>query len=293
MPERAGHDAGTISWRALWVQTAATVGGRPQARWLCEAASGFDGDEFLAELDSAATMRSVALLDLMLGRLAIGEPLQYVLGSWAFRRLDLMVDRRVLIPRPETEQVAGIALELARTLPRPIVCADLGTGSGAIGLSLAAELPVEGVTVWMTEVHVDALDVARANIAGIGRGAANVRCGVGSWFAALPDELRGELHVVVSNPPYVPDDDPALEPIVRDWEPATALFAGADGLDAVRAIAGEAVAWLAPGGWLVLEIGSGQGPAVAALLGENGLTDVEIRLDAAGHTRVAVARRPE
>jgi release factor glutamine methyltransferase len=292
MPDESARPAGTISWRELWTQTASTVGGRPQARWLCEAASGFDGDEFLLELDTAATQRSVAHLDRMLTRLAAGEPLQYVLGSWSFRRLDLMVDRRVLIPRPETEDVAGVAIELARDRQRPVVCADLGTGSGAIGLSLAAELPVEGVTVWLTDVSMDALDVARANIAGIGRGAANVRCSSGSWFEALPDELRGLLDVVVSNPPYVPDDDPALEPIVHDWEPAGALFGGADGLDAVRAIATDAPQWLRPGGWLVLEIGSGQGRAVADLLTARGLIDVEIRPDAAGHSRIAIARRP-
>ena len=161
---------GTISWRELWNETAARVG-RPQARWLCGVASGRDGDEFLASLDIAATARAVAHLDAMLARLDAGEPLQYVLGRWGFRHLDLMVDRRVLIPRPETETVVEVALRLARPLEFPIVCADLGTGSGAIGLSLAHELPQSGVTVWMTDRSSDALDVARANAAGIGRAA--------------------------------------------------------------------------------------------------------------------------
>ena len=119
--------------------------------------------------------RGVAHLDAMLARLASGEPLQYVLGRWGFRHLDLMVDQRVLIPRPETETVVETALQLARSLPRPIVCADLGTGSGAIGLSLATELGLEGVTVWMTDRSPEALEVARANAAGVGRAAVNVR----------------------------------------------------------------------------------------------------------------------
>ena len=281
---------GTISWGELWEQTATRVG-RAQARWLCEVASGMDGDEFLDALRDKATERCVAHLDAMLARLDTGEPLQYVLGRWGFRRLDLMVDRRVLIPRPETEGVVEAALQVARSLPRPIVCADLGTGSGAIGLSLAAELTRDELVVWMTDRSADALDVARANAAGIGRAAANVRLASGDWFEALPVELRGELAIVVSNPPYVGEDDVDLEPIVRDWEPAGALLAGSDGLDAIRHIVAEAPQWLRPGGWLVMEIGASHGEQVADLLRDAGFVDIEIRPDLAGHDRIAIARR--
>ena len=168
--------------------TAVKVGERPAARWLCEVASGADRLDDV--LDEPATERMVAHLDAMLARHAAGEPLAYVLGRWGFRHLDLAVDRRVLIPRPETEVVAGVAIELAAALARPITVADLGTGSGAIGLALADELPVEGVTVWLTDESPDALDVARANLAGIGRRAANVRVAEGSWFDALPAGTR-------------------------------------------------------------------------------------------------------
>jgi release factor glutamine methyltransferase len=281
---------GTVTWRALWNETAELVG-RPQARWICEVASGHDGDEFVAILGQAATTRSVAHLDAMLARLAAGEPLQYVLGRWGFRHLDLMVDRRVLIPRPETEMVVDVALRIARSLPTPLICADLGTGSGAIGLSIAAELPVDGVTVWMTDQSSDALDVARANTAGIGRAAANVRLAEGDWFDALPAHLGSELAMVVSNPPYVGDDDPALESIVRDWEPAAALFGGADGLDSIRHIVDEAPRWLRPGGWLVIEIGAGHGLRVAELMRAAHLDDVAITADLGGHDRVAAGRR--
>ncbi|MEP7115611.1 MAG: peptide chain release factor N(5)-glutamine methyltransferase [Ilumatobacteraceae bacterium] len=280
---------GTITWGALWNETAQRVG-RPQARWLCEVASGRDGDEFLEILDQPASQRGVAHLDSMLARHDTGEPLQYVLGRWGFRHLDLLVDRRVLIPRPETELVVEIALRLARSLLGPIVCADLGTGSGAIGLSLAAELPSDGVTVWMTDRSPDALDVASANTAGIGRAAANVRLAHGDWFDALPAHVAGMLGVVVSNPPYIADDDPQLETIVRDWEPAEALLGGPDGLDAIRHLVAEAPTWLRPGGWIVIEIGSGHGRAVDGLLRAAGFDDVAIIADLAGHDRVAVGR---
>jgi release factor glutamine methyltransferase len=279
-----------VTWRALWDETAAHIG-RPQARWMCEVASGHDGDEFLGMLDRPATQRCVAHLDSMLARLATGEPLQYVLGRWGFRHLDLMVDSRVLIPRPETETVVDVALRVARSMPSPIVCADLGTGSGAIGLSLVSELPVDGVTVWMTDSSSGALDVARANAAGIGRAAANVRFAHGHWFDALPMDLLGQLSIAVSNPPYVAAGDLELEAIVRDWEPAAALFGGADGLDDVRHIVADAPRWLGPGGWLVVEIGSGHGTRVADLLVAAGFDDVEITADLSGHDRVAVARR--
>ncbi len=282
---------GTVTWGELWNETAASVG-RPQARWLCEVASGSDGDEFLTLLDRPATQRGVAHLDAMLARNAAGEPLQYVLGRWGFRHLDLMVDRRVLIPRPETELVVDIALRLVREQTPPLACVDLGTGSGAIGLSLAAELPIDGVTVWMTDRSPDALDVARANAAGIGRAAANVRIVHGDWFDALPADLQSSLSLVVSNPPYVSDDDAELESIVREWEPSKALFAGVDGLDAIRRIVSDAPRWLRSGGWLVTEIGSTQGQPVIELLRDAGYDDVEITADLTGRDRVASGRWP-
>ena len=280
---------GAVTWGELWNETGARVG-RPQARWLCEVASQCYGEEFFDNLDSPATERGVAHLDAMLARLETGEPLQYVLGRWGFRHLDLMVDRRVLIPRPETELVVDIALRLARSLERPIVCADLGTGSGAIGLSLAAELPHSGLTVWLTDQSSGAIDVARANAAGTGSAATRIRFAQGEWFDALPAHLLGGLALVVSNPPYVGVDDPALEDIVRDWEPAPALFAGADGLDEIRRIVADAPRWLRRGGWLVLEIGATQGAAVGDMLHDAGFDDVGVTADFNGHDRVAVGR---
>lgn len=286
---------GTIRWRRLWDETAPHTG-RPEARWLCEEASGAFGEAFLDVLDTPVTERSIAHLDAMLARLRAGEPLQYVLGHWSFRRLDLLVDRRVLIPRPETELVAEVAIGCARELlaagaERPVPVADLGTGSGAIGLSLALELPRGSVDVWLTDLSQDALDVARANAAGLGMAAACVRFGHGAWFAALPAGLRGVLGLVVSNPPYIAADDPGVAADVRAWEPSTALFAADDGLADICSIAEGAVDWLRRGGRLVMEIGAGQGAAVAQVLGAAGLDDVEIRRDLAGRDRIAIARR--
>jgi release factor glutamine methyltransferase len=286
----------TLTWRRLWAETTEVLDDQPAARWLCEVACALDGDEFLAALDEPATERMVAHLDAMVARYRAGEPLAYVLGRWSFRRLDLFVDRRVLIPRPETELVAEVAIERATARlgahDGPLLVADLGTGSGAIGLSLAAELPLGRVEVWLTDASEEALDVARANLAGLGRHGAGVRLAAGSWFSALPAELRGQLDLVVSNPPYVADADPEVAPSVREWEPSAAVFSGADGLDALRAVVGEVAAWLRPGGWVVLEIGHRQGHAVRALLEAARLTDVEVRPDLAGRERIAVARRP-
>ncbi len=277
-----------LSIRELWSQTSAVLGARHEARWICEVAVALDGDEFDRALDEPVTERMVAHLDAMVARYRTGEPLQYVLGRWGFRRLDLAIDRRVLIPRPETELVADLAIRLATAIPGERVVADLGTGSGAIGLALADELPLAGTTVWITDVSDDALAVARANLAGIGRAARNVLVAAGSWFDALPSDLR--CHVIVSNPPYVAEGSPLLDGNVLEWEPAGALFAGADGLDAIRALIDGAPGRLVDGGWLVLEHGMDQGSAVRELFIGSGYHEVETHRDLAGHERFTRGR---
>lgn len=278
----------TLTVRELLAQTTDVVGSRHEARWLVEVATSLDGDELTGALDEPVTERMVGHLDAMLARYRSGEPLQYVLGRWGFRRLDLCIDRRALIPRPETELVAELAIELAGAVPAPRLVADLGTGSGAIGLSLAAELPIDGTTVWITDSSDDALALARANLAGLGRPARNVRISLGSWFEALPVDQR--FDVIVSNPPYVALGSPDLEKSVNDWEPASALFAGPDGLDDIYVLIAGAPEHLVGGGWLVLEIGADQGQAVEALLRAACYSHIEIRPDLAGRDRIALAR---
>jgi release factor glutamine methyltransferase len=301
-PSDEGPPADTISWRELLVEATEALTGvagieapEREARWICEEASGLEGAEWVVGCEAPATVRGVAHLDAMVARRRAGEPIQYVLGHWSFRTLDLLVDARVLIPRPETEQVVEVALaELDRVLlGRPAghrpVAADLGTGSGAIALSLVAERP--GVEVWATDRSADAGAVARANVAGLGRDGTRVRVAQGDWFAALPDELRGALDLVVSNPPYVAAGE-QLDPSVADWEPAGALVPGPTGLEDYEVLVPEAAEWLAPGGVLVLEIGATQGDAVRALAEAAGFVDVRVEPDLAGLDRAVVARRP-
>ena len=280
----------TVTWRELLRETESLVGDDRHARWICETATSTTPDEFRSMLAENATERSVHHLDAMVARARAGEPIQYVLGSWGFRRLDLAVDRRVLIPRPETEQLVELALVRAAALSPTRTVVDLGTGSGAVGLALAEELPLDGTAVWLTDASSDALDVARANLAGIGRSAANVRVVGGSWFDALPADLRAD--VVVSNPPYVAVGSPDLDPSVAEWEPTEALLAGDDGLDDIQVIVAGAADRVLPGGWLLLEHGHDQGDPVRELFAADGWVEVATHRDPAGHERVTLGRRP-
>ncbi|MBA3399575.1 MAG: peptide chain release factor N(5)-glutamine methyltransferase [Acidimicrobiia bacterium] len=281
------------TWRALLAWTTQRVEDRQVAHWMCEHASGRTSSELDASLDEPSHGHAAGQLASMVDRYADGEPLQYVLGAWGFRSLDLAVDGRALIPRPETELLVDVCLELlSDRLPTrdvdPLTIVDLGTGTGAIGLALASELPIDGVTVWLSDVSAEALALATANLSGIGRHARNVRVApAGSWFE--PFDAAAQFDLVVANPPYVPRRDPALEPIVRKWEPHVALYGGADGLDHFRSIVAAAPARLRPGGRLVMEIGSGQGERVRALMLDAGLASPEVRLDLGGHERIALA----
>jgi release factor glutamine methyltransferase len=288
---------GTITWREVVAETEArlsAVSDSPatETRWIIERASGYEGVEFVRGLDENVTERGMHFHDLMVERRLSGEPLQYVLGRWAFRTLDLFVDPRVLIPRPETEMVAGIAINAAKAMRSNgsdrLTVVDLGTGSGAIGLSVAVE--VERADVWITDNSIEALNVARSNLVGIGRAATRVRTVEGSWFEALPSELLGSIDIVVSNPPYVADSDD-IDDIVREWEPASALFAGADGLDDIRVILNESVSWLRPGGVIVLEMDPRQIPIARELALALGYIDLEIHADLAGRDRALLAQR--
>jgi release factor glutamine methyltransferase len=281
----------TVTWRAMLAETAQAVTDRTSALWLCQRASGYDAEEFIGEMDNLVTSRAADHLLDMVRRLLAGEPLQYVLGRWAFRRVDIMVDARVLIPRPETEMLVDYVLDEVQSMAGSTIV-DLGTGSGAIGLAVLDELPISHSTVWMTDVSRDALDVARANLAGLGRAGIGGRLAHGSWFEALPHELAGTIDVIVANPPYVEDDDPDLESGVREWEPPLALFGGTDGLRDIATIVSGCSHWLRPGGLLLVEFGSRQGGAVHELAVSAGLSDVETRQDLAGLDRVLSARVP-
>jgi release factor glutamine methyltransferase len=274
-----------------------------EARWMVERASGYDGVELVMGEHEPATGPGTAHLDGMLARRVAGEPLQYVLGRWQFLELDLLVDHRVLVPRPETEVVARLAVEEVVRLggkqgrgdpwmiSTAYAVADLGTGSGALALTLASELA--DAEVWATDASDEALAVARANLTGIGVAATRVRFARGSWFAALPDELRGMLRLVVSNPPYVAEHEVAdLPRTVADWEPRGALVSGPTGLEAIEEIVRDAFQWLDPAGSaLVVELAPHQADTAAALATRIGYSEVLIRCDLTGRARALVARR--
>jgi release factor glutamine methyltransferase len=284
--------------RTLLAEIAHTVGDEDDACWLVAHVLGtsparlaVDGGQAVSEGDRDAARALAA-------RRAAGEPLQHVLGRWGFRTLEVDVDARALVPRPETEQVVEVALEELRRRPgpagRPLFAAELGTGSGVIALSLAAEGP-PGLEVWATDVSAPALELAGTNLAHLRRRhparAAGVHLAPGSWFEALPGELAGGLDLVVSNPPYVSEREwQDLDPVVRDHDPYAALVAGPSGLEALAHIVEGAPAWLGAGGLLVLELAPHQAAAAADHARRRGLVGVEVRPDLSGRPRVLLAR---
>jgi release factor glutamine methyltransferase len=215
----------------------------------------------------------------LVARRAKREPVAYILGEWGFRRLTLAVDHRALIPRPETEIVVERCLARLRDVEAPRVL-DVGTGTGAIALALADELP--GARVTAIDVSADALCLARENVTRTGL---EVKLLEHDLRAGLP---AGPWDLVVSNPPYVePAEIDTLMADVRDFEPHLALV----GRGTTEAVARAAPSELAPGGWLVLEVGDGQAPATAALLDDLGYIEVVTTPDLTGRDRVVEGRR--
>jgi release factor glutamine methyltransferase len=233
------------------------------------------------ELGYECAEQYIALLE----RRFAGEPMQYIFGEAEFYRLPFRVTPDVLIPRPETEHVVEKVLQLAAKFSNPRIV-DVGTGSGAIAVALAHELP--GAILTATDISVAALNVARENA---------LRNGVAERVRILDGDLlepvAGEqFDIVVSNPPYVSvGDRDSLAVEVRDYEPGQALFAGADGLDVYQRLIPWAFNLLAPGGYVILEIGHGQEPPVGALLGEAGFENIEFASDLQQIPRVACAQR--
>ncbi len=315
----AGPSVAPVRVRDVVASSAAALGSVSQARWIVAHATGMPSAQLVAAPDLVVSTVVADAVHALVDRCLAGEPLQYVLGTWAFRTLELEVDRRVLIPRPETEHVVEVALaELGTQSVRvperpPLNAVDLGTGSGAIALSLAAEfepasdlptsdlpasdLAASDLEVWATDISPDALEVCNQNLAALARQsperAARVRMARGSWFDALPVELAGRLQVVVSNPPYVSESEwESLELVVRDHEPVAALVPGPTGFEAIEILLTGASQWLAPGGSLVVELTPSQASSARRRAVELGYETAEIRDDLAGRQRVLIARLP-
>ena len=241
-----------------------------------------------ANRDAALDAETLLLARAAASRRARGAPFAYAAGRAAFRHLTLDVDERVLIPRQETEVLVDLVLEAG--LAPGGVAVDVGTGSGAIALALASEGAFERVIA--TDVSLDAIAVARANVA---LAAAALRAPVelrhGSLLAPVAGDVRARA--VVSNPPYIAHEEAAQLPrSVRDWEPALALYSGAAGMAATAGIVREAAAVLEPGGLLALEVDSRRASLAAELVLADGRYEaVQVRLDLAGRERFVLARR--
>ena len=231
-------------------------------------------------LDCEATDRYEASVT----RRAHGEPVAYILGEKEFWSLPLTVDPDVLIPRPETELVVELALARlpAGTHARVL---DVATGSGAIALAIADERP-QAQTVG-TDISAAAVAVARRNAGRLGLDNAHFR--QGSWFEPVAGE---RFALIACNPPYIADDDPRVDRGVHRFEPHGALYAGATGLEALRTLVAQAPDHLDPDGWLIVEHGDTQGPAVRALFEQAGLAKIRTVRDLAGHDRCTEGRQP-
>lgn len=272
----------TLDWTAGYFRQKGIEGGRLDAELLLADLLGLDRVGLYLNFDRPLQAAELAAFRQRVERRARREPVRYILGQAEFWSLSFQVTPEVLIPRPDTEVLVEEALRRGREA-RTVL--DVGTGSGAVAVVLARELPqarVEGV-----DVSAGALAVAAENAR---------RNGVAQQLRLSREDLRrlsgGPYDLVVANPPYIPEGELArLMPEVRDFEPHLALCGGEDGLDAYRALAGQAGDLLASGGWLLVEVGIGQAEQVRDLFTEAGLTELYIRPDYAGVPRVVGGRK--
>ena len=252
---------------------------RLDAELLLADATGWDRAKLAAEPEARLPVGASREFGETVRRRVRREPVAYILGRKGFRRLELLVDRRVLIPRPETELLVELALELK---PRAVL--DVGTGSGAIALAVADELEDAGVTA--IDTSFDAVRVAQANA---DRLALADRVDV---VLRGPSSLRGaETDLLLANLPYVGEEEwEDLAPEIREYEPREALVSGPTGLEAIQALAEELLGLAPRPAVVALEVGAGQAEAVADLVRAAGYGEIEIRSDLAGHDRVVIGR---
>jgi release factor glutamine methyltransferase len=260
---------------------------RTDAEWTAAAALGKRRSELLAHLGDPVPAEASERLKKMIARRARREPLAYIVGTVVFRGIELEVGAGCLVPRPETEVTAERAIARARRDggARATVV-DVGTGCGAIALAMAAEVP--DARIFATEALSAARGWALRNLARTG-----LRCTLlpGSLMRPLHPALGGGVDVVVSNPPYVSEEEwETLEPEVRRFEPKEAVVGGETGLEIILELLEQVRMWLAPGGWLVIEIAESQGERVSRLLGILGYQDVSVTKDLVGRDRVVEAR---
>ncbi len=212
-----------------------------------------------------------------------GEPIAYITGHREFWSLDLKVTPDTLIPRPETELLIELALKLIPP-DQPTAIADLGTGSGAIAAAVATERP--HCSIFATDISASALHIAESNFKHLKL--TNIQTSKGRWCEAMPQSHK--FNLILSNPPYIPDSDPHLNQGDLPWEPRGALASGADGLNDIRCITGQAPNHLAADGWLLVEHGYNQGSKVCNLLKTHGFKQVSTQQDLAGQDRISMGQ---
>ncbi len=275
-----------ILWSAEYLKNKGVETGRLDAEWLLAAALGVDRLQLYLKYDRPLSSEEREAFKPLLRRRAGREPLQYIIGRTGFRELELKTDPRVLIPRPETEVLVQEVLDWASAGAESVW--DMGTGAGAVALSLAAEGTWTRVVA--TDVSPEALSVAADNAERYDLGG-HVEFREGSLFEPLEEGER--FDVIVSNPPYIAEGEKGeLQPEVRDWEPPEALFAGEDGLDVIRELVAGAPKHLLSGGLLALECGLGQAEGIAADVQATGaFCAVRIRADLTGRPRFVTAER--
>ncbi|MBT95133.1 MAG: protein-(glutamine-N5) methyltransferase, release factor-specific [Acidimicrobiaceae bacterium] len=283
--------ANMSTWEELLEETVNTLSllypesARVEGQWIVLSASGYDQAGFLKNKDTIASNLATRNLKRILNRRIEGEPIQYALGSWSFRNLELIVDKRVLIPRPETEVLVEVALSFLsqnQQTDTKIIC-DLGTGSGAIGLSIAQEC--NDVEVTLVDHSMDALKVASANLAGLGNHAVKARILQSSWFENFPESMRNSFDLIVSNPPYIAFGED-LPPSVLNFEPSEALFAGEKGTEDIESILISASQWLTTGGALVIEMAPHQTTEMSETAKSEGYSNIKVHKDLAKKPRI-------
>ena len=274
--------ASALLHRACQALTGQSDSPRLDAEILLQAACGIDRTTFACDPEKAISSTQARQLLTLVERRRTGEPIAYILGHKEFWSLDLALSQDTLVPRPETEILVQAVLDATPT-DSPVDIADLGTGSGAIALALASERPL---------ARIVATDSSRRALAQASNNAMRLNLEItfkqGNWLAPLQGQA---FDIIVSNPPYVCEGDPALERGPSLFEPREALFSGPDGLSAIRQICAGASDCLKPGGMLALEHGHDQRPALDELLLGAGLGSIAHFNDYAGQARVSTARR--
>jgi release factor glutamine methyltransferase len=274
-----------LTWAKGDLQGRGSESPRLDAELMLAQVLGCDRIRLVIDADRPLQKNELAAYRELHKRRRVGEPVAYLRGYRDFYKHRFVVDRRVLVPRPETELLVETACRRTEALSLSARVLDLCTGSGCVAVTIKKLRPTNLVIA--SDVSTDALVVAQLNCARIG-------ALVGLIASDVYNELsnfRGKLDLITANPPYIGEAEmPTLPRDVREFEPHTALVAGADGLDVTRRIVVGAPAMLAPGGVLALEVMAGQAPAVATLMAEAGFLDVEIERDYAGHERIVSAR---